>query len=116
MRISDWSSVVCSSDRFDSRFAPFSSSGPYAPVSAPDRLVTLDIRSGSLRPVNSHEAQLFSSARDAPNQWTGEQAEGGCDTGRGDQGKGVPPITRLTLRCSWRARSEEHTSELQSLM
>src|SRR3546814_3359172 len=30
---------------FDSRFAPFSSSGPYAPVSAPDRLVTLDIRS-----------------------------------------------------------------------
>src|SRR3546814_8041141 len=44
---------------FDSRFAPFSSSGPYAPVSEPDRLVTLELRS---RP-EEHTSELQTLTR-----------------------------------------------------
>ncbi|GAY20121.1 Atxe2 family lasso peptide isopeptidase [Sphingobium fuliginis] len=94
---------------FDSRFAPVSSSGPYAPISAPDRLVTLDIRSGSLRPANLHEARLFLPARDAATQLTGEQVEGDCRIGRDYPGNGVPPIPRLTVHCPGRtARTCDH--------
>jgi hypothetical protein len=88
---------------YDDRFAPLSSSGPYTPVATPNRWVTLDIRSGHLRPANPHETELFLPARDASPQLTGEQANGDCSIGRDRSENGVPPITRLTLRCSGQA-------------
>src|SRR3546814_10828123 len=111
MRISDWSSDVCSSD-LSSGSAPRSSklSGSRASVTALPR------ERGS-----AHERAIHLSHREARSRDVGDPDEAGardalpsrrdhrrCRTRRGQPG----------CRCMDRAetRSEEHTSELQSLM
>src|SRR3546814_1505147 len=102
MRISDWSSDVCSSDLRNCR--------PIEAISA---------RFDPLPPSNSFERSAVVAS--PPNKCTifvilcsccpGEEVAGGI---------GSPPFavdSVLLLAVSgWPARSEEHTSELQSLM
>src|SRR3546814_6340618 len=118
MRISDWSSDVCSSDLrlFGSRYLPVPRQGAVDPASPsrqrkpaaggpvdPDQLPEAGWR-GDLRPAVLGvpvEHQPRGEPAGAPH------AEGCVDPGR---------LQSADLRRSGAARSEEHTSELQSLM
>src|SRR3546814_7338372 len=102
MRISDWSSDVCSSD-------------------LRDRSAVADHRGGRVRGVpravrlrQIHLAQDDSRARDR-RWWRDPYRRASCRSppaGRARRGDGLPAICALPAY----ERSEEHTSELQSLM
>src|SRR3546814_3404706 len=91
MRISDWSSDVCSSD-----LSTATSTTP----------VTSILRSRGDRPsmklsvISGKSVRTCSSRSDAIHSAS----------------VGARPIFTLPPTCAWRNRSEEHTSELQSLM
>src|SRR3546814_7320233 len=87
MRISDWSSDVCSSDLADRRHRP--------------RLQ--QHAGGGGRRAGTRQAQA------APETAGGEPPSRQCDGGRKPRRRADPPPAGLR-------RSEEHTSELQSLM
>src|SRR3546814_4342622 len=95
MRISDWSSDVCSSDLF----ADFEGTlGDAAIVEAEDTVDAAEAVGGH-QPVHRKAGSRLPVAGDADGQQHRIIAEAG------------QPIGRLAI-----ARSEEHTSELQSLM
>src|SRR3546814_3316785 len=109
MRISDWSSDVCSSDLHRRARYQRSVQGPvrFLPArryqeSQQARARSLDLfgRDGRLRP----EPAVID-----------EDAAEGPATGRGGGGQRRFGSER-SVRARWRQRSEEHTSELQSLM
>src|SRR3546814_2135185 len=83
MRISDWSSDVCSSD--------------------------LALRAAAGGDRRHHAGQCAAAGRGRGRHGGGDQRRFRC-TGSGCGGAGVLRVLR------WRCRSEEHTSELQSLM
>src|SRR3546814_7304861 len=116
MRISDWSSDVCSSDLTACQARPHSAQAPANPVDSellPSPLVTRKKRSrcGHVAAKVSHRGwPAYSSSGDAAETkhlarpWTAKMAN-------------LPASSRAW--CSARRahdRSEEHTSELQSLM
>src|SRR3546814_9315193 len=87
MRISDWSSDVCSSDLFD--------------------LLRLDVhlRAGD---------QIYVTGMGLESEWQADITLGG--TTLAPRVTGEIDLVRGTLDFAGRSRSEEHTSELQSLM
>src|SRR3546814_6978281 len=108
MRISDWSSDVCSSDLLASQLGPgeHRSSGQYVlPVtlkgSANDNVFRRFRMIGLLRP----SCIVLSQSRGGKKQGGGASEQGGTEH-----------ACQSTLNDWDCARSEEHTSELQSLM
>src|SRR3546814_7556398 len=105
MRISDWSSDVCSSDLFDNPVRTFGGKG----LGCGDQCVghqQLGVR--DVREIDRHCLEFLHVDRDAagiePQQ---------------DAGELLAPVDRLDEvepRLMALPRSEEHTSELQSLM
>src|SRR3546814_8053529 len=95
MRISDWSSDVCSSDL-----------RPEAGRLANDRMLA------SKRSRSARDATAQASAAEAFGVVTGSATR----EHRGIVGGGVDRERIIEHRCRLRRRSEEHTSELQSLM
>src|SRR3546814_9054535 len=95
MRISDWSSDVCSSDLHDARFSPRRSDigGQAGPRSAPTRAV----RTVGRRGVCCEAGRAGAAAERLVSDILGKQS-------------------LHALRCRRDGRSEEHKSELQSLM
>src|SRR3546814_2062067 len=104
MRISDWSSDVCSSDlrsffrssEAERRGASWRPSGCHCPVADCDRSRSALVDGGDGGDVRSCPQPYFLARR-----------------ARLDAG-GLSPL--LSLETAFRRRSEEHTSELQSLM
>src|SRR3546814_2575929 len=95
MRISDWSSDVCSSDLFLASFLPRELFGKMMRRLFPDRhLAATDPAVVKHGPASGHDSDDVGEhgARRGPN--------------------GFPPV--IELACEY--RSEEHTSALQSLM
>src|SRR3546814_9731804 len=105
MRISDWSSDVCSSDLYDLRAAlrhrcadrrrGHSGGGPCGDARTPPPGDDHRGRGGAGRSCDGALGRLL-----ARNLW---------------RGRGAAAVDRL-VRASRASRSEEHTSELQSLM
>src|SRR3546814_1934538 len=104
MRISDWSSDVCSSDLFLIRFISFS----------------LQSGAASLRPAFTClcRSEHFRCERDDLHELLGTQFTGhGPEDARADRLVLVVEQHRgVAVETNQRTRSEEHTSELQSLM
>src|SRR3546814_9808141 len=104
MRISDWSSDVCSSDLV---------SGAAPDWRAPQTLDALANGTGTVNPFRINfsavERQMAEVVQTSATLETA--VRGGCDHGL---------LLRLTVSrvnpCRLQTRSEEHTSELQSLM
>src|SRR3546814_6256391 len=94
MRISDWSSDVCSSDLHEMQRGL----GEDAPVARPGRAATAT--GGSRMNHDNRDARFDAAMR--------QLHESAVDR--------VSGRTRLQLQQAPRTRSEEHTSELQSLM
>src|SRR3546814_8158208 len=97
MRISDWSTDVCSSDLYDARITPEYGLRPQMPANIPRQFATIDLRDGSTRPATADESSLLEP----------------------DSLSGLPGAPKIVGRQGQRAltqRSEEQTSELQSLM
>src|SRR3546814_3221864 len=92
MRISDWSSDVCSSDLATSPFAA-------------DRFRHRGQSAGPDQRSRRRSAAFWPASR---LQHDGSQA--------GYIGQNAGGVTRLSRTCRHSQRSEEHTSELQSLM
>src|SRR3546814_3894959 len=90
MRISDWSSDVCSSDLHTS---PPGSTSPR--IWKLRRPVWRERRSGVMQRLKAHACAMVRS---------------------GDQGDGALHQRRVAREAAEERRSEEHTSELQSLM
>src|SRR3546814_2613440 len=114
MRISDWSSDVCSADLLAPRALPYTSHSlhsPHSPHSRPMKLVD--------------EAEITVTAGNGGNGCVGFRREkfiplGGPDGGDGGDGGSVwlEASENLTpwSTSATRSRSEEHTSDLQSLL
>src|SRR3546814_5829996 len=108
MRISDWSSDVCSSDLGDPR---------------QDQTVPSDGDPEHLdRPVGddpAHQLEVGPPELDHQSLESGEHAQGGDDPRRGGgqaESSHDDEVDRGTTDRGQAQRSEEHTSELQSLM
>src|SRR3546814_8854250 len=99
MRISDWISDVCSSDLFNHGFMR-------AQV-ADGELVLSDLRMGS-------EPDYFFSYAVARREGDGWQAA--SPPRQLDLQRDFGPVWQATWHRIWNERSEEHTSEIQSLM
>src|SRR3546814_2554857 len=104
MRISDWSSDVCSSD-LEARGQDYVAvEGPYA-IAEGDVRIHMVRAEGSGHRIREHRclgAEL--GARDWPH---------GMGTGDAEEPFTIESVAR---KAEWLKRSEEHTSELQSLM
>src|SRR3546814_15008276 len=59
MRISDWSTDVCSSDLYDARITPEYGLRPQMPANIPRQFATIDLRDGSTRPATADESSLL---------------------------------------------------------
>src|SRR3546814_2544040 len=110
MRISDWSSDVCSSDLRQDRLGRGRDRRGAAPRLAADQEVDARRRiAASLRPfpkAGACDRLPGEPHREPIDGWNGHGA-GGRGRLRGHAFRDVAPVAR---------RSEEHTSELQSLM
>src|SRR3546814_2293523 len=116
MRISDWSSDVCSSDLLDGRLQrrrirQVDEAELQPGRAAPDVLE---------QPVGAAVEVVHGDHVVAGVQQLQQRAHGGEAAGEGEAGGTVLQIGDAGLQCEARgvlaARSEEHTSELQSLM
>src|SRR3546814_7797794 len=110
MRISDWSSDVCSSDLFLDAAAPCRATGQGAPLAQPrpDRREHPGADGAAPRPLRHDEIWLALRTRGLHPLSGAERARSFSRRFR---------RSRATHRSSGvRTRSEEHTSELQSLM
>src|SRR3546814_3355551 len=94
MRISDWSSDVCSSDLIANGIG--GADNPF-------------LRSGIARPGRSR-------ARPGSDYASADSERGDLRHAFLARGRGRPPLSTQFCRCDGDRRSEEHTSELQSLM
>src|SRR3546814_4516673 len=101
MRISDWSSDVCSSDLL---------SGLWQPCNADARPWHRRLRAGEPHLCRSVDPRVGHGGCDGQ----GGVAEGAVDSGVADGGGRL--CGGKGGLCRGRPRSEEHTSELQSLM
>src|SRR3546814_9541832 len=119
MRISDWSSDVCSSDLVSVACAADSA----CPSTCPPN--TYLVPMSRLWPRNRLSSSRSSESSSISSETTGCRGGdmAGRYTGRGDYtgpskpvGRGYAPDTPRTLTHAAHVRSEEHTSELQSLM
>src|SRR3546814_7643102 len=110
MRISDWSSDVCSSDLLPSRYLaqltvcllptrPSVLRAVFSPLSSPSRYALMSVSAAPLSIVPSSSSFLAYSVNVV-------------GAGRRPPAAAEPPADPRSLR----PRSEEHTSELQSLM
>src|SRR3546814_3616036 len=126
MRISDWSSDVCSSDLFAALAVELSD--PQPSEADPDRRAGRgDRRLQHLRPVSERAAPRL-LVRPRPDRRGGERRAGGAmvrphprlyRASRRQAADAAPPDPRMAGReraGGVAGRSEEHTSELQSLM
>src|SRR3546814_8732176 len=104
MRISDWSSDVCSSDLIDGQ--AYSLSGQYH-FGAADNIVRPFVGLGY------HETNYSNAKADGAGALAGQRI--GVETAKGAVAT-VDVDVNITPTWFARARSEEHTSELQSLM
>src|SRR3546814_1661901 len=103
MRISDWSSDVCSSDLFlSSRIKPSSGNSD-----AREKFMSSDIHPFTLTVPESSLADL--RERLACTRWPKQETVK-------DWSQGAPLEKVRALCAHWADRSEEHTSELPSLM
>src|SRR3546814_10258937 len=108
MRISDWSSDVCSSDLSALRkIGAVPVLGLTAAKSSAPSSITRVARRRSLAPASSGSTGGASSATACRKN--AQRA----DLKRRD---GPPNTSAQNLKLAWMSRSEEHTSELQSLM
>src|SRR3546814_5586943 len=107
MRISDWSSDVCSSDLDDSRSRQLDRRHVEG-----DDIADADHRAGNGEAQHGAEFESLLAAEILPNDEIGcEKADGGGQGGRHQRDRDRGPEG-----APGGPRSEEHTSELQSLM
>src|SRR3546814_3324758 len=115
MRISDWSSDVCSSDLGYPRFRH-----PPCPRDAARRFAVLGLLpdDGAARQPRAQDRLVPREGPRLPRQFRAvfDPELGGGDVRPGHLARGVRPARRRARRRPGRPRSEEHTSELQSLM
>src|SRR3546814_8348283 len=132
MRISDWSSDVCSSDLVASKRSKFLSIPPPLPCALPNCLspqgtsVLLVHESDwpARRRVRSARAAFLRQQGGEPGVAVGDAGEGQLPRDVRKVRRCKPPVQRAQyvllgsrgLASECRLRSEEHTSELQSLM
>src|SRR3546814_8626845 len=116
MRISDWSSDVCSSDLFG-----YTGVGTLAMAAAGAQMVHVDASKKSVAQARANAA--LSGLEDRPVRWIVDDAAKfvAREVRRGRRYDGIlldpPKYGRGPDGEVWRLeRSEEHTSELQSLM
>src|SRR3546814_829057 len=105
MRISDWSSDVCSSDRFSHELSPESSDALQKPAAEAAPAGVAEAR------AHSHVPRWCSPAS---RSWNSALVT----SSRSSIGLSTRSLAPSRSRLAWlsRLRSEEHTSELQSLM
>src|SRR3546814_3656060 len=120
MRISDWSSDVCSSDR-PRGLAPQGRAGPQAdgglqPRASPQRRLRVRLHAArvALDPLREVGPPRVLRRRDVPADGDGQRRLLPEADELPDEPPGVQEPAALLPRAP--ARSEEHTSELQSLM
>src|SRR3546814_9440456 len=103
MRISDWSSDVCSSDLSSSSGSPSGSTHPgrTGTVTVPPR-ATSGVGHGTRHPSTPHHCGAPSPDDTVRVMPAGSERS--------------PSVAVPSVTAYWKVRSEEHTSELQSLM
>src|SRR3546814_3842289 len=112
MRISDWSSDVCSSDPFDEATAVL---GRDDLVDVIDPGKPAEIGDPRMRAVEQPQLGLL-PRRDILRELNAERSEIGPGSGEAILDHPLGERLGLDHRAILDARSEEHTSELQSLM
>src|SRR3546814_7347235 len=112
MRISDWSSDVCSSDLVQNEFRPRLGDDAAERLGIDQPLAPGHL-AGTRRMVQQHHAEVARLAE--PPQHSGQAVElGGAEGAVGAEQR--RRLRRAEADDGHRPRSEEHTSELQSLM
>src|SRR3546814_1727491 len=112
MRISDWSSDVCSSDLSDAALVSIDRAIALAPEDAELHFHRAGYLVGG-RQLEAAQAALSQTVELDPNQFGAYVMQAQLALGRGDVDE-AERLARLAARVE--PRSEEHTSELQSLM